>query len=40
MTVLSMVFGKQDRCLGKQAYNHDKSGLHVDVVLQTEEPQV
>ena len=33
------VFGKQDRCLGKQAYNHDKSGLHVDVVLQTEEPR-
>ena len=33
------VFGKQDRCLGKQADNHDQSGLHIDVVLQTEEPR-
>ena len=35
---LACIFGKQDGGLGKQADNHNQTGLHVDVVLQTEEP--
>ena len=36
---LTGIFGQQNGGLGKQSDNHNQSGLHIDVVLQSEQPR-